>query len=176
MPNTTTTTDVAVIDLAFSDAERYALAAFLAGYRGLTREAYALDLRQFVAWCADRHLALFSIRRADIESYARALEERGRARATVARRLCTVAGFYRYAEEEGLLAISPAVHVRRPRLDYESHAIGLDRNEVGALLVAAGLGPAIEHALISVLALNGLRVSEATRTSRRSAYREAIAP
>jgi hypothetical protein len=33
--NTTTTTDVAVIDLAFSDAERYALAAFLAGYRGL---------------------------------------------------------------------------------------------------------------------------------------------
>jgi integrase len=38
----------------------------------------------------------------------------------------------------------------------------LDRNEVGALLVAAGLGPAIEHALISVLAPNGLRVSEAT--------------
>jgi integrase len=38
----------------------------------------------------------------------------------------------------------------------------LDRNEVGAVLVAAGLGSAIEHALISVLALNGLRVSEAT--------------
>ena len=52
--------------------------------------------------------------------------------------------------------------VRRPRLDYESHAVGLDHNEVGALLVAAGLGPAIEHALISLLALNGLRVSEAT--------------
>ena len=121
-------------------------------------------LRRYVAWCAERRLALFSARRADIETYARALEERGRARATVARRLCTVAGFYRYAEEEGLLAVSPAVHVRRPRLDYESHAIGLDRNEVGALLVAAGLGPAIEHALISVLALNGLRVSEATGT------------
>jgi integrase len=72
-----------------------------------------------------------------------------------------VAGFYRYAEEEGLVAISPAVHVRRPRLDYESHAVGLDRNEVGALLVAAGLGTPVEHALISLLALNGLRVSEA---------------
>jgi hypothetical protein len=33
---------------------------------------------------------------------------------------------------------------------------------MGALLVAAGLGPAAEHALISLLALNGLRVSEAT--------------
>jgi len=31
-----------------------------------------------------------------------------------------------------------------------------------ALLVAAGLGPPAEHALISLLALNGLRVSEAT--------------
>jgi integrase/recombinase XerD len=64
--------------------------------------------------------------------------------------------------EEDLLDHSPAAHVRRPRLDYESHATGLDRNELGALLVAAGLGTAGEHALISLLALNGLRVSEAT--------------
>jgi integrase/recombinase XerD len=47
-------------------------------------------------------------------------------------------------------------------LDYESHANGLDRNELGALVVAAGLGNAVEHALISLLALNGLRISEAT--------------
>jgi hypothetical protein len=47
-------------------------------------------------------------------------------------------------------------------LDYQSHATALDRNELGALLVAAGLGPPLEHALISLLALNGLRVSEAT--------------
>lgn len=47
---------------------------------------------------------------------------------------------YRDAEQEGLLERSPAAHVRRPRLDYESHATGLDRNELGALLVAAGLG------------------------------------
>jgi len=147
----------AVPDLVFTDPERLALA----GYRGLTRDAYVLDLRQFLSFCERHSLKLFAVRRTDIELYARALEEAGRARATVARRLCTVAGFYRYAEEEGLVPTSPAVHVRRPRLDYESHAIGLDRNEVGALLVAAGLGAAAEHALISLLALNGLRVSEA---------------
>lgn len=55
-----------------------------------------------------------------------------------------------------------AVHLRRPRIDDESHAVGLDRNEAGALLVAAGLGIADEHALVSLLALDGLRVSEAT--------------
>jgi len=80
----------------------------------------------------------------------------------VTRRLCTIAGFYKYAVEEELLEHSPAAHVRRPRLDYESHATALNRNELGALLVTAGLGPAPEHALISLLALNGLRVSEAT--------------
>jgi integrase/recombinase XerD len=49
-------------------------------------------------------------------------------------------------------------------VDYESDAVALDRNELGALLAAAGLGPPLEHALISLLALNGLRVSEATGT------------
>ncbi|MDP8960258.1 MAG: hypothetical protein M3N32_01305 [Actinomycetota bacterium] len=50
---------------------------------------------------------------------------------------------------------SPAVHVHRPRLDYESHAVGLDRNELGAFLVTAGLSSARDHALCSLLALKG---------------------
>ncbi len=128
---------------------------YTSGPRGLTREAYTLDLRQFTGWCRARSLPLFSVRRADIENFARELEARGRARATVTRRLCTIAGFYKYAVEEELLDHSLAPHVRRPRLDYESHAY---RAELGALLVAAGLGPPAEHALISLLALNGLRV------------------
>ena len=162
MATTSTSTAVAAVEPVFTEPERLALAGFLAGYTGLTREAYALDLRQFATWCQQHHLRLFEARRADIECFARDLEARGRARATITRRLCTIAGFYRYAVEEELLEHSPAAHVRRPRLDYESHATGLDRNEVGALLVAAGLGPPAEHALISLLALNGLRVSEAT--------------
>jgi integrase/recombinase XerD len=161
---TTATPSAALVPAApmFTNAERLALAGFLAGYRGLTREAYELDLRQYAGWCQQHHLRLFQARRADIECFARDLEARGRARATITRRLCTVAGFYRYAVQEDLLDHSPAAHVRRPRLNYESHATGLDRNELGALLVAAGLGQPAEHALISLLALNGLRVSEAT--------------
>jgi len=154
-------TTVAGRDPVFSPEEEHALVGFLGGYTGLTREAYALDLRQYVAWCAEHRVRVFGARRAEIEAFGRRLEAEGRARATVARRLCTIACFYRYAEEEGLIPVSPAVHVRRPRLDYESHATGLDRNEVGAMLVAAGLAGARDHALISLLALNGLRVSEA---------------
>jgi site-specific recombinase XerD len=160
--STTNTQTIALRSELFSTQEELALAGFLAGYSGLTREAYMLDLRQYVAWCAERRIALFGARRADIEAFGRHLETAGRARATISRRLCTIACFYRYAEQEDFIAKSPAVHVRRPKLDYESHATGLDRNEVGAMLVAAGLGDAQDHALLSLLALNGLRVSEAT--------------
>jgi integrase/recombinase XerD len=82
----------------FTEPERLALAGFLAGYTGLTREAYALDLRQYASWCQQQHLRLFQARRADIECFARDLEARGRARATITRRLCTIAGFYSYAD------------------------------------------------------------------------------
>ena len=148
-------------DQLFTDPEALALSGFLAGYSGLTRDAYALDLRQYAAWLTAVAVRLFETRRVHIEAFARELEARGRSRATIARRLGTIVCFYRYAEQEGLIEHSPAVHVRRPKLDYESHAVGLDRNELGAMLVAAGLAGARDHALISLLALNGLRVSEA---------------
>ena len=44
-------TAIVVPEPVFSDSERLALAGFLAGYGGLTRDVYALDLRQFAAWC-----------------------------------------------------------------------------------------------------------------------------
>jgi integrase/recombinase XerD len=42
-------TALATIQPAFTDPERLALAGYLAGYRGLTREVYVLDLRQFTS-------------------------------------------------------------------------------------------------------------------------------
>jgi hypothetical protein len=63
MTATIPSTALAAIQPAFTDAERLALAWFLAGYRGLTREACTLDLRQFTAWCRARSLPLFSVRR-----------------------------------------------------------------------------------------------------------------
>ena len=148
-------------DDLFTNPEALALTGFLAGYSGLTRDAYSLDLRLYTEWVTTAGMRLFDVRRAHIEAFARHLEAIGRARATIARRWGTIVCFYRYAEQEGLIEHSPAVHMRRPTMDYESHAIGLDRNELGAMLVAAGLAGARDHALISLLALNGLRVSEA---------------
>ena len=48
-----------------------------------------------------------------------------------------------------------------PKVNPESRTLGSNRNELGALLVQAGLGSPRDHALISLLAMNGLRISEA---------------
>jgi integrase/recombinase XerD len=94
MTTTAPSTALVTIQPAFTDAERLALAGFLAGYRGLTREAYALDLRQFTTWCRARSLGLFSVRRADIESFARELEARGPSRGSLDRHAtCIVAAY-----------------------------------------------------------------------------------
>ncbi len=109
----------------------------------------------------DRHTDPFAVERAHIELYARTAEQEGKARSTIGRRLSTICGFYRYCEQERLSDRNPGAHVRRPKQDYESTTLGLDRNELGAFLVQAGLSGGRDHALASLLALNGLRISEA---------------
>ena len=99
----TSTTAIERYQPVLSEVEQSTLLGFLAGYRGFTREAYALELRQFTTWCWQHDRRLFDVHRVDIECFARHLEDAGRVRATVARRLCTIVGFYRYAEEEGVI-------------------------------------------------------------------------
>jgi len=138
-----------------------ALAGYLAGYSGATLVGYRLDLRQWVNWITNLNIEVLGAERAHIELYARSCEAEGKARSAIGRRLSTICGFYRYCEQERIIDRNPAAHVRRPKQDYESSTLGLDRNELGAFLVQAGLSGGRDHALASLLALNGLRVSEA---------------
>jgi integrase/recombinase XerD len=148
-----------------------AAAGFLAGYSGSTLAGYKIDLRGWFNFCAQHDLPVFEARRPHIEFYARSLEEGadrpGRwqgtpyAKPTICRRISTVACFYKWCDEEEIISKNPAAHIRRPKPDTESTNLGLDRNELGSFLVQAGLGSPMEHALAVLLALNGLRISEA---------------
>lgn len=134
---------------------------FLAGYKQRTRDTYLDDLHSWLAFC-DRHdLDPLEIRRTHVELYGRELESKGRAVATVAKRMSTVCSWYRWLTEEEILPKNPTAHVRRPSVSTESTTLGLDREEMSRLLFAAERGRPSEYALIALLALNGLRVSEA---------------
>ena len=139
-----------------------ALARYLADYSGTTLVGNRLDLRQWVTWTTNLHLDVLAAERTHIELYARCCEAEGKTRSTIGRRLSTICGFYKYCEQERIIDRNPAAHVRRPKQDYESSTLGSDRNELGAFLVQAGLSCGRDHALPSLLALNGLRVSEAS--------------
>ena len=143
-------------------AVHLAAAGFLARYSGRTREAYTLDLRTYFAWCSERGTEVFAMTRPHLELYMRWMEEeRGYAPATVARRLSTVVGFYRFAVIDGYLDRSPAEYVRRPHVPEESQVLGLDRMQLGALVATARAATPDEAGLITLLGLLGLRVSEA---------------
>ena len=110
------------------DTASWAAVAFIASYASVaTRRTYTTQLRLWMAWCAKHHLdALADVRRPHVELYARELEGRGLAAATIALKLVVLAGFYHYCVEEQLLGHSPAVHVRRPKVSQTSTRIGLD--------------------------------------------------
>lgn len=58
-------------DDLFTKPEALALTGFLAGYSGLTRDAYSLDLRLYTEWVTAAGMRLFDVRRAHIEAFAR---------------------------------------------------------------------------------------------------------
>jgi integrase/recombinase XerD len=139
-------------------------AAFLLSYGQATREAYARDLRAWGTWLQTLGLEVLDAHRSHVELWARDMEMSGAAPATIARRLSTVSGFYRYAVDEDLIARSPVTRVRRPRTSAESPRSGLERDELRRLLTIAEASSPRDRALVTLLAFNGVRVSEAIGT------------
>lgn len=159
MPDSTSALDL--LAPASTDPVNLALVGFLARYREPTRTNYVIDLRLYLGWCGQHGLHPFEVRRPHLEVYARWLEERGYALSTVAKRLSTMAGFYRFAFIDGYISADPAAHLRRPRPDTESTTNGLDRMELSRFISLARAAGPRQYALASLLGLLGLRVSEA---------------
>lgn len=163
------TVPTTAVEAATADQVRVLLAAFLVGYEGHTRTAYARDLSDWLAFCARNGIEPLGAHRSHVDAYARELAEvQGRARSTVARRLSALTGFYSYALDEGLIGRSPLTGVRRPQVADDSQTTGLDRDQLRAVLAAArergatGAGQSSRDlALVTLLAHNGLRIGEA---------------
>jgi hypothetical protein len=103
-----------------SERLRLAVAAYLARYRGLSREHTLSDLRVFLGWCAERDLDPLEARRAHLE-LVRALVPGG----TPLRALDGVTshlGGVRVLPHliDGVLEHSPAEWLRRPTVPPES--------------------------------------------------------
>ena len=146
------------------DRLRLAVAAYLARFKGSSRDHTESDLRCFLAWCAEHGLDPLAARRLHLELYIRWMQEIRRFQpSTVSRRISVAAGFYRTCVIDGLLEHSPAEHVRRPSVSAESPTLGFTHLQFEALLTAARESSnRCDFALVAMLGLLGLRIFEAT--------------
>ncbi len=148
----------------FTDRLRLAVAAYLARFKGSSREHTESDLRCYLAWCAQRGLDPLAAQRPHLELYIRWMQEIRRLKpSTVSRRFSVAAGFYRTCVIDGIMEHSPAEHVRRPAVPAESPTLGFTHLQFEALLTAAreSANPS-DFALMAMLGLLGLRIFEAT--------------
>ena len=148
----------------FTDRLRLAVAAYLARFKGSSREHTESDLRCYLAWCAGRGLDPLAARRPHLDLYIRWMQEIRRFKpSTVSRRFPVTAGFYRTCVLDGIMDHSPAGHVRRPAVPAGSPTLGFTRLQFEALLNAArdSANPC-DFALVAMPGLLGLRIFEAT--------------
>jgi integrase/recombinase XerD len=144
------------------DHSSLAAAGFLARYKEPTLSAYRTDLRDFWSWCAQQDLQPLAARRPHVELYIRALERRGLAPATIRRRVSTLSGMFKYAVIDELLKADPTLAVGRPRVNWEAQRrTVLHPLEFAAVLTTARAHGPTAHALVALLGMLGLRVSEA---------------
>ena len=154
----------------FTDRLRLAVAAYLARFKGSSREHTESDLRCYLAWCAERGLDPLAAQRPHLELYIRWMQEIRRFKpSTVSRRSSVAARFYRTCVIDGILEHSPAEHVRRPSVPAESPTLGFTHLQFEALLTAARQSPnPCDFALVAMLGLLGLlglRIFEASSAS-----------
>ncbi len=137
--------------------------AFLRGLQTqTTRREYRRSLRAFSAFLNPR--PVLEATRRDIEAHIAHLRDLGRAPSTICKHVAALNGYYQFAYDEEAISRNPVASVRRPKLPDCSPRKGLTPEEIRALFAATDQEKLIGHrdrALLTVLAHQGLRISEA---------------
>lgn len=131
-----------------------------------TREAYERDLREFFAWCAEHDVDAVRPTRLEVNAYRDDLLAKPLLPQTVDRKMSACRSFFTYLKERGMLTVEhPFAHVGRLALPGESSTPWLGADDLTRLLAVALEESPRDFLLVALLGINGLRVSEALRTS-----------
>lgn len=128
-----------------------------------TRRQYQMTIRRWRVWCERSGGDPFSATRTAINAWREQLTEADDlAPKSVARMLATIASFYTWLVEEGVLDASPAQHIRRPTVGANySATIALDERELAKVIRAAERRKdRRDYIALLVLAETGIRSRE----------------
>lgn len=133
---------------------------YLAGLSAPTAEAYARDLNHLREYLAGCGLSVSDARRSDLARWVRRQEATGTRATTIRRRIAAAGGYYAHLVSTGVLGVSPADGLRRPR-GGPAPRLGLPAADLARLhAVARAAGPTAEL-LVDLCLIQGLRVGEA---------------
>ena len=134
--------------------------AFLAGYQSpATRRAYTAGLRRWFAWCDHHDQDPLEATRVAIDLWLVDLEKCGLAASSRGTMLTPLRAWYRWLVDEGHMQADPTVRIRTPRPEDNAQP-ALTRNQISVLLAHAQKVGGISPAMVGLLFVNGLRVSE----------------
>ncbi|MDA8147132.1 MAG: site-specific tyrosine recombinase XerD [Thermaerobacter sp.] len=139
---------------------------YLGVERGLaanTLESYGRDLAQYRHYLGDDGgRSLDQVLPSTIVAYLLALQDQGKATATVARRLAALKAFYQYLVREGRLERDPTADLESPKLQKRLPRV-LTVEEVEQVLGQPDLTKPVglrDRAMLELLYATGIRVSE----------------
>lgn len=148
---------------SMSDHSELVAFGYITQYKGNTKNLYTCHIKIFFEWCIKNELQPLSLTKLNLDQFRIYLEEERRnSVGTINARLTMIKGFYKYCVEEGCLVQSPAERLRIPKIQRdETKLIGISRLEFSTLLQIAKSTSSEKWALVSLMGLMGLRVSEA---------------
>jgi integrase/recombinase XerD len=123
-----------------------------------TRAAYESDVRQFLAWCADRGAAPWETTTQSLTQYLAIREAAGAGTASISRQLAALRGYFAVAEAAGLCDANP-FEQRRAAATASSPTNVLSHGELQRLHLACD-GEPRTALLVHLLAGHGLRLAE----------------
>lgn len=137
--------------------------AFLQRWDGNTRLSYRDDLKIFFNWCDNNMLDVFTAHRAHLEMFMRYLKDvRGNGPSTIRHRMGTLRTFYEIALDDDLVRKNPCRLLRLPKVHIDQdRKIALSDRDFERLVWAAAASKPTDYALILLMGVCGLRVSEA---------------
>ena len=135
--------------------------------RGLARntlESYSRDLLDFINWAEDDHnRPVIHLQGEDLRFYFLKLKQKGLSSRSIARKISSIRGLYRYWLREGEIEADPSLLLEVPRLD-SSLPKDLTMEEVDRLLAQPKSTDPLgirDHAMLEILYATGLRRAEA---------------
>jgi site-specific recombinase XerD len=128
-----------------------------------TRSAYGSDLALFGRWCAGQNAIPLRVTAEDVAAYQAACDASGDSPSTIRRRSSSLSSFFQFAVAHDAVVDNPVAGSERPQVASgdPSPTPTLDAEVMRQYLHDASQLDCRLHALVALLALDGVKLSEA---------------